>query len=91
MPFLTFLILSFILLVERITFIREISFMGITLFYFQTGLLFILPVNFSFIIAEVFRKRKKKQYFKRILKEFELKRRKKEKRVKSTKGVPHLI
>jgi hypothetical protein len=85
MPFLTFLILSFILLVERITFIREISFMEITLFYFKTSLLLILPVNFSFIIAEVFRKRKKKQYFKRILKEFELKRRKKEKELKIQK------
>jgi hypothetical protein len=85
MPFLTFLILSFILLVERITFIREISFMEITLFYFKTSLSLILPVNFSFIIAEVFRKRKKKQYFKRILKEFELKRRKKEKELKIQK------
>jgi hypothetical protein len=91
MPFLTFMILSVALLIERINLIREISFMGITSFHFQAGFLFLLPVSFFFIITGVFRKRKRKRCFTRILKEIESKRRKKEKRVKDTKDVLHLM
>jgi hypothetical protein len=85
MPFLTFLILSFIFLIERITLIREISFTEIKLFYFQTGFLFMLPVNFSFVVAGVFRKRKRKRCFTRILKGIESKRKKKKKELKIQK------
>lgn len=86
MSFLTLLILSFIILIEGIKLSPRVSFAETHLFTYKAGLLFLFPVNFPGSISGVYRKWKKERWFifcfpriKLILKEFELKKRKKEK------------